>query len=747
MIDLNSLNANQRDAVLCIDHPSLVIAGAGSGKTRVLTYKIAYLLDSGYFPGSILALTFTKKAANEMKERIASIVGSNAANHIWMGTFHSVFMRILLREHDVIGFPSNFTIYDNTDSKNLVRDIIRELGLDEKVYKPADVFYRISVAKNNLIAPKQYLENQGLYEEDTRSGLSAIGQIYKIYWNRCRQSGVMDFDDLLVYTFLLFEKNEEIRKKYSQLFRYILVDEYQDTNFAQHCIILQLTKDNPNVCVVGDDAQSIYSFRGAKIDNILNFTRHFNDAKIFKLEQNYRSTQTIVSAANSLISKNRRQIPKVTYSERSVGNALQKIEAYTDVEEAAIVVNRIKSLISSGAQRGGIAILYRANSQSRMFEDELRKQGIPYKIYGGLSFYQRKEVKDVMAYFRLASNHNDEEAFKRVVNYPKRGIGNTTVEKILSSAIQQNVSMWEVASSPLKYNLAVSSGTASKLSSFCQLIESFSAEANSGVSAAELSKRIIRESGILREMQMATSIEDIGKKENIEELVNSIDSYCNEKMEETGHVISLYDYLTDVSLIADLEDKDDADGQKVNLMTVHASKGLEFDNVFVVGLEETLFPSIRGGYENPSSIEEERRLCYVAITRAKENCFLSYAKSRYKFGSMEFCRPSRFISDIDARYIEDMKRGKVLTQSFVKPAVVELPRLRRVVKSDKSQIQDKNYSSDFNLGVGDHISHERFGKGVVVKLEGEGDNTKATVDFENVGTKQLLLKYANFKKL
>lgn len=744
MVDLNSLNESQRNAVLCIDKPSLVIAGAGSGKTRVLTYKIAYLLESGFDPGSILALTFTKKAANEMKERIASMVGGDMARRLWMGTFHSVFMRILQREHDVIGFPANFTIYDNADSKSLVKSIIKDLGLDEKVYKPADVFYRISSAKNNLLSPNAYLSNNELMDADRLSRMPSIGNIYKIYWDRCRQSGVMDFDDLLVYTFLLFEKSSEICARYSEMFRYILVDEYQDTNFAQHRIILQLAQNNPNICVVGDDAQSIYSFRGAKIDNILTFSDYFPDTRIFKLEQNYRSTQNIVSAANSLIEKNRRQIRKTTFSEGQVGNRLQLISAYTDIEEASIVVNRIAYMISHGVSNDEIAILYRTNSQSRMFEEELRKRGIAYRIYGGMSFYQRKEIKDMMAYFRLISNPSDEEAFKRVINYPKRGIGQTTIDKITEAAVRGGTSLWNVASSPLEHNLSVSAAAARKLSDFCVFMKGLMESAASGADASAIAQKVYLETGIKHEFSVSVDAEIRSKKENVEELLNSIDAYCKDVYEETGNSVSIYDYITEISLISELEEKDDDTRKKVNLMTVHAAKGLEFSNVFIVGLEERLFPYIMN-LESPAMIEEERRLCYVAITRAKENCFLSYAKTRFKFGQTEFCRPSRFITDINPMYLEEARPNTQIMQPAnegFKPQV-----LKRLKKTEEDVSEQKTVSSEFGVSVGERIRHERFGSGTIVGIEGSGENTKATVEFENVGKKQLLLKYAKFQKI
>lgn len=743
MVDLSCLNESQRAAVLCIDKPSLVIAGAGSGKTRVLTYKIAYLLESGYAPESILALTFTKKAANEMKERIASMVGVDMARRLWMGTFHSVFMRILQREHVAIGFPSNFTIYDNTDSKNLVKSIVRELGLDEKVYKPAEVFYRISNAKNNLLSPNSYLSDSSLTDADRESRMPSIGKIYKIYWDRCRMNGVMDFDDLLVYTFLLFEKDKDICSKYSDMFRYILVDEYQDTNFAQHRIILQLARNNPNICVVGDDAQSIYSFRGAKIDNILTFSEFFKDTRVFKLEQNYRSTQNIVLAANSLIEKNRRQIRKSTYSEGQMGNRLQLIKAYTDIEEASIVVNRIAYMISQGVGNNDIAILYRTNSQSRIFEEELRKRGIAYKIYGGMSFYQHKEIKDVMAYFRLVTNPKDEEAFKRVINYPKRGIGPTTVDKVAEAAVRNGVPMLKVASSPLDYNLEVSPAAAKKLAGFCGMIDGF-IKYSEEHDASDLANRIIVDSGIKQELAMATDAESRGKKENVEELLSSIAGYCKDAFEENGRMVSMYDYITEISLISELEDDDDSSQKKVNLMTVHAAKGLEFSNVFIVGLEEKLFPNAMA-YDDPAMIEEERRLCYVAITRAKENCFLSYAKSRFRFGQTEFCRPSRFITDINPMYIEEARPGS----QIVSPETVNVrPQSLKRLRIDKDSVrQEKEHSSEFGVSVGDRIRHERFGTGIIESIEGSADNTKATVSFDNVGKKQLLLKYARFEKI
>lgn len=744
MIDLDSLNENQRAAVECIDVPSLVVAGAGSGKTRVLTYKIAYLLDRHIDPASILVLTFTKKAANEMKERIASMVGHQLARRLWMGTFHSVFMRILQTEHELVGFPRNFTIYDNTDSRNLVKALVKEMGLDDKQYKPGDVFARISNAKNALISPSEYAAK--MMEHDRSTGKPSLAKIYKAYWDRCRQCGVMDFDDLLVYTYLLFHNNPEVCRRYAEMFRYILVDEYQDTNFAQHKIMTQLSQQGNVICVVGDDAQSIYSFRGAKIDNILSFTKLYPNAKIFKLEQNYRSTQSIVSAANSLIKKNLRQIPKDTYSCGETGQKLQLIRAYTDLEEAVIVVGKIKNLLAAGEPANEITILYRTNSQSRVFEEELVKNNVPHKVYGGMSFYQRKEIKDVMAYFRLVCNPNDEEAFKRVINYPKRGIGDTTVGRISAEALRRGVSLWDVASDLSAYDTGLSPSSAAKVKLFVSLIGRLQGEAaGADVSAADMTDRILQQTGIKRELAASTDIEDISKRENVEELYNAIASYCQEQQEESGRVVTLNDYLAEVSLLSDItETQDDAVTPRVNLMTIHAAKGLEFADVFIVGLEDGLFPYVMD-YETPPAIEEERRLCYVAITRAKRRCYLSYTLSRFRFGKMEACRPSRFIADIDSRYIQSSASAAPAVGR--RPVVAASPAtLQRIRQSETPSAATRDYSPEYGVRVGDRIRHERFGLGTITRIEDTGDSTRAHVEFDNVGSKQLLLKYAKFTR-
>ena len=648
---IEELNESQRAAVLYGDGPSLVIAGAGSGKTRVLTYKIAYLLENGYNPWNILALTFTNKAAREMKERIARQVGEQRARFLWMGTFHSVFSRILRAEASHIGFTSQFTIYDSADSKSLIRSIIKEMGLDEKTYKPGSVQARISNAKNHLVSPSGYAANKEAYEGDLAAKMPAIRDIYSRYWERCRQAGAMDFDDLLVYTYILFRDFPDVLARYREQFRYVLVDEYQDTNYAQHSIVLQLTKENQRVCVVGDDAQSIYSFRGADIDNILYFTKIYPDTKVFKLEQNYRSTQTIVRAANSLIEKNERQIPKEVFSEKERGEAIGVFQAYSDVEEGDIVTNKIAQLRREhDYEYSDFAILYRTNAQSRVFEEALRKRGMPYKIYGGLSFYQRKEIKDIIAYFRLVVNPNDEEAFKRIINYPARGIGDTTVGKIITAATDNNVSLWTALCEPITYGLSINKGTHTKLQDFRALIEQFMADVTVK-NAYEIGTEIIRQSGIINEVCQDNSPENLSRKENIEELVNGMNDFCAMRQEEGNTNVSLIDFLSEVSLLTDQDSDKEGDGEKVTLMTVHSAKGLEFRNVFVVGMEENLFPSGMAG-DSPRAMEEERRLFYVAITRAEEHCFLSFAKTRFRYGKMEFGSPSRFLRDIDTRFLQ-----------------------------------------------------------------------------------------------
>ena len=777
---IEELNEGQRNAVLYNDGPSLVIAGAGSGKTRVLTYKIAYLLENGYQPWNILALTFTNKAAREMKERIARQVGPERARHLWMGTFHSMFLRILHVEAGHIGFTSQFTIYDTADSKSLIRSIIKEMGLDEKVYKPGMVQARISNAKNHLVSPAGYANNKEAYEGDRAAKVPALRDIYQRYWERCRQADAMDFDDLLFYTFLLFRDHPEVLARYQDQFRYILVDEYQDTNFAQHSIVLQLAKNHQHVCVVGDDAQSIYSFRGADIDNILYFTKVYPDTKVFKLEQNYRSTQTIVRAANSLIEKNQWQIRKEVFSEKEKGEAIGVYQAYSDVEEGDIVVNKIAELRREKRYAySDFAILYRTNAQSRIFEEAMRKRSMPYRIYGGLSFYQRKEIKDVIAYFRLIVNPNDEEAFKRIINYPARGIGDTTVGKIIAAATGHNVSLWTVLCEPLAYGLNFNKGTVGKLQAFRELISAFITDA-AEKNAYEIGADIIRQSGIINDVCQDSSPENLSRKENIEELVNGMSDFCAQRQEEGNLNVLLGDFLSEVSLLTDQDSDKDGDDEKITLMTVHSAKGLEFKNVFVVGMEENLFPSGMVG-DSPRALEEERRLFYVAITRAEEHCFLSYAKTRFRYGKMEFGSPSRFLKDIDIRFLRlpqdagmfrrveeeavafrrENARGfapdkenapyggkeRVSVrpkQQIIAPTV---PRnLKRVAPSANTASTSLSDGGSANrIQQGQLIEHERFGLGEVLKVEGEGDNAKATIRFKNAGDKQLLLRFARFK--
>lgn len=738
------------------DGPSLVIAGAGSGKTRVLTYKIAYLLENDYQPWNILALTFTNKAAREMKERIARQVGVERARHLWMGTFHSIFLRILHAEAAQIGFTSRFTIYDTADSKSLLRSIIKEMGLDEKVYKPGTVQARISNAKNHLVSPAGYANNKEAYEGDCAAKMPAIRDIYRRYWERCRQADAMDFDDLLFYTFLLFRDHPDVLARYQSQFRYILVDEYQDTNFAQHSIVLQLAKEHRHVCVVGDDAQSIYSFRGADIDNILYFTKVYPGTKVFKLEQNYRSTQTIVSAANSLIEKNQRQIRKEVFSEKEKGEAIGVYQAYSDVEEGDIVINKIAELRRQGNYAySDFAILYRTNAQSRVFEEAMRKRSMPYRIYGGLSFYQRKEIKDTIAYFRLTVNPNDEEAFKRIINYPARGIGDTTVSKITAAATDHNVSLWTVLCEPLTYGVNINKGTVTKLQSFRDLMTGF-IESISEKNAYELGTEIIRQSGIIGDVCQDNSPENLSRKENIEELANGMSDFCAQRQEEGNNNITLGDFLSEVSLLTDQDSDKDGDDEKITLMTVHSAKGLEFRNVFVVGMEENLFPSGMVG-DSPRALEEERRLFYVAITRAEDHCFLTYAKSRYRYGKMEFGSPSRFLKDIDVRFLklpQDAGLGRRVDESAAsfrsrtRQEVIAstVPRnLKRVTPSMGTASSSPAGTVGNIVQQGQLIEHERFGLGEVMKVEGEGDNAKATIRFKNAGDKQLLLRFARFK--
>lgn len=799
----SELNESQWGAVRECEHPLLVIAGAGSGKTRVLTYKIAYLLERGYAPWEVLALTFTNKAAKEMNERISSIVGVGKSRGLWSGTFHSIFARILRAESQFIGFESNFTIYDSSDARSLIKSIIKELKLDDKTYKPSKVQGRISDAKNRLMLPQVYAADTHMTSRDARDNMPDVHRIYTEYFKRCRTSRAMDFDDLLLYTFLLFDKAEEVRKKYAQRFRYILVDEYQDTNYAQHAIVNLLTKDNHHICVVGDDAQSIYSFRGANIDNILQFNRQYPEAITLKLERNYRSTQNIVDAANSIIRHNKEQIEKTVFSENEKGDKILMMPSSSDKEEASKVIGHISRLHrSEDVALSEIAILYRTNAQSRSFEDALREKNIPYRIYGGLSFYQRKEIKDIIAYFRLVTNLNDEEAFKRIVNYPVRGIGNTTLQKIFTASREHNVSLWAVAEQPTQYGVALNKGTQSKLESFCNLITDFRSRVTN-MGAFDFATELLQYSGIKEDLQKEDGPEGQSKRENVEELLGAIRSFERETTEETGReTIVLSEFLQQSALQTDADEQDD-DTPKVTLMTIHSAKGLEFEAVFVTGLEDGLFPGSQARFF-PREMEEERRLFYVAVTRAKRFCFLSYAQSRFRYGQFEISDPSPFIAEINQKFIQEEQVGFAHNNSIpsaLREALMDddwetssvLPSTRIAgsaiyTKPTKRQTQDvasgkplkasathvsrssassSDYASTLKpirkaqskssnaaqkaainaLSVGSNIEHERFGKGTIVSIEGSGENAKAEVDFQAVGRKKLLLKFALFKIL
>ncbi len=770
---LNGFNSAQKEAVVYCDGPSLVIAGAGSGKTRVLTYKVAWLMGLGYEPWSILALTFTNKAADEMKQRVAKIVGEERARMVWMGTFHSVFLRILRVEHERIGFESNFTIYDTADSKSLLKSVMKEMGLDDKQYKPGNVLARISNAKNQLVTAEEYVQNQNNAYEDARAKMPALGEVFRRYSQRLRSANAMDFDDILVYTYLLLEKNEDVRLRYAERFKYVLVDEYQDTNYAQHRIVWQLTKERQKVCVVGDDAQSIYSFRGANIDNILTFQDLYKGSKLFKLEQNYRSTQTIVEAANSLINKNEHRIDKKVFSEKERGEQILVTEAYSDVEEGQVVVKQIRTMMKlEGGTYADYAILYRTNAQSRIFEEELAKNGIPHQIYGGMSFYQRKEIKDALAYMRLAVNRNDEEALKRVINYPARGIGQTTLQKVIDAAATQEQSMWTVLESPLQWGVKVSNGTLDKLYGFKQLIDEFATMAQTE-SVDEVGKQILTKSGIVAEIYQDKTPEGLSKMENIEELMNGMTDFVDRRMEEGNENVKLVDYLAETSLLSDTDMGGKSDEPKVSLMTIHSAKGLEFPTVFVVGLEENLFPSMLAS-GSPREMEEERRLFYVALTRAERHCFLSYAKSRFRYGKMEFGRPSRFLRDVDSRFLrigatstrgygttESRNYGMAERRSF---GTMESRRFgglgsmsqqlqmrpqpqMRPVSSPNRQSVNSGSNVGGGLSAGQRVLHQKFGEGVVEKVEGTGENMKAFIRFTNAGLKQLLLKFAKLEKI
>lgn len=768
---LDQLNKQQQEAVQYNDGASLIIAGAGSGKTRVLTYKIAYLLQQGLLPQHILALTFTNKAAREMKERIAEIVGERYARYLWMGTFHSIFSRILRTEAEKIDFKPTFTISDSADSRNLIKTIIKQFQLDDKIYKPSRVQAIISNAKNALISPQMYAQNKELLEYDQRAKMPVLKDIYREYCNRLKASNTMDFDDLLFFTNRLFRDHPDVLKSYQERFQFILVDEYQDTNFAQYLVVKQLAEAHHRVCVVGDDAQSIYSFRGANIDNILNFKKIYPEAKLFKLEQNYRSTKNIVNAANSLISQNSEQIKKTVFSENSEGERIEVASAYSDFEEGVIVSNKIWDLRrDQQASYSDFVILYRTNAQSRVFEEALRKKNIPYRIYGGLSFYQRKEIKDVIAYFRMVVNPYDEEAFKRIINFPARGIGATTLTKISEAAHHHNVSLWEVIGDPLAYNLNVNAGTAKKINGFREMIDGFISQLQQ-LSAYELAALIAKQSGIVSDAYQDQTPEGMSRQENLQELLGGIHEFCETRQEEGLGGIGLMDFLSEVSLLSDQDTDKEANQEKVTMMTIHASKGLEFNNVFIVGLEEDLFPSAMAKNEL-KGIEEERRLFYVAITRAKEFCMITYAKSRFRNGQINACNPSRFLKDIDANYLK--ANAGVLDSGFSRYSE---PRIERntftsykepvktetVNKSSSLETEQKSYSRPNFVNVkqakpktdngqntneisdGDIIKHERFGIGKVLSVSGDADNRKATVEFDNSGIKQLLLKFARFE--
>lgn len=780
MIDYeNELNGSQRDAVLYTDGDCMVIAGAGSGKTRVLTYRIAHLLEMGIEPWSVLALTFTNKAAEEMKRRIAEKVGDNRARYLWMGTFHSIFSKILRTEAEFIGYTSDFTIYDQSDSQNLIKSIMREMQLDEKVYKPNVVQNRISNAKNRLMNAQGYLGNADIYKNDQFKRIPMTGKIFEKYEQRLRQSNAMDFDDLLMQTFILFRDRPEILERYASKFRHILVDEYQDTNYAQHCIVWQLTRHGAQLCVVGDDAQSIYSFRGANIDNMLKFQKLYPGSKMFKLEQNYRSTQTIVEAAGSLICKNRSQIPKNVFSTNEEGDRIKVARTHSDIEESETVVNRLLDLHTfNGVSWNGMAVLYRTNAQSRPIEEALRKRGLPYRIYGSLSFYQRKEIKDVISYFRLCVNPNDGEAFKRIINYPARGIGQTTIGKIETAASDAGCSLWEVVSRPDIHPLDVNSGTRNKLDNFVSLISAFIAKISTD-NALELASAIIEGSGIMTDLNADITPEGESRRQNVDELLAGLDGFIKERTEEGNEKVGMTDYLNDVALMSDQDNGDEDQIEKVTLMTVHAAKGLEFDSVCITGLEENLFPSNMSG-DDERQIEEERRLFYVAMTRARKYLMLSYATTRFRYGSTDFCEPSRFLKDVDSKYLllpadgmmqtwnlrhtvsDDSQRfssgGREFQRKTSMP-VRQKPVSQNITEKkpwQKGRMQvvtpemlasHTATSASAGLHEGNVIEHERFGIGSVLSVEGSGDSAKARIRFLNVGEKTLLLKFARFKVL
>ena len=765
---LEKLNDAQHEAVINSEGPSLIIAGAGSGKTRVLTYRIAHLLNKGITPYSILALTFTNKAAREMKARIAPVVGDNVAKRLWMGTFHSVFSRILRAEATTIGYPSNFTIYDTQDSKSLIKAIIKSLNLDENSYKPSLVLSRISTAKNNLVTAGAYVQNPQYKETDQSSRIPRTGEIYVEYTRRCKSSGVMDFDDLLLITNILFRDHPEVLKKYQELFHYILVDEYQDTNFSQYLIVKRLAEIHRNICVVGDDAQSIYSFRGARIENILNFKNDYTDYKVYKLEQNYRSTQTIVDAANSLIAKNKNQLQKNVFSENELGEKIKIFTALNEQEEGYLIANEIfDKRMKDYDNYSDFAILYRTNAQSRVFEEVLRKKNIPYKIYGGLSFYQRKEIKDILAYFRLIINLRDDESFKRIINYPARGIGATTLGKLEEYAVYQECSIWDVVfTSENMQKAGLNSGTIKKIAEFVQLISRLAAQVDT-TEAYDLANKIASESGILTELYQDKSPENLSRYENTQELLNAIREFSLNATEE-GRPNTLPVFMEDVALLTDQDTEKEGDSDKMTLMTVHSSKGLEFKNVFIVGLEENLFPSGFSGTLTLSELEEERRLFYVALTRAKNQAWLSFAQQRFRWGKAEFCNPSRFIGEIDPQFLNiknsrsiPMFRNNEITaendsySSFNRESPKIYPSRRteatlpgtQLIKNTLNHLNPDSFQGDDpdKIIVGMFVEHQRYGRGKVMEVEGEMPGKKAKVFFPNAGEKQLLLKFAKLK--
>lgn len=765
---LEGLNKEQRAAAEDITGPSLVIAGAGSGKTRVLTCRITHLMRMGNPPSSILALTFTNKAAREMKERISAVVGNSTARYLWMGTFHSIFARILRIEAPLIGYPTTFTIYDTSDSKSLIRSILKSMQLSDKEYKPNTVLSRISAAKNNLVTAPNYAASPGTLEYDRSIRMPKIADIYKEYSRRCKVAGAMDFDDLLLNTNLLLHQHPDILRKYQEKFRFILVDEYQDTNFSQYLIVKKLAETNKNICVVGDDAQSIYSFRGARIENILNFKNDYPGFKTYKLEQNYRSTQNIVNAANSIIKQNKRQLQKNVFSKNEEGNKIQVIQALTDSEEGLLVINEInRHRLTIHDQFSDYAILYRTNAQSRIFEEQLRKQNLPYKIYGGLSFYERKEIKDMLSYLRLTVNSSDNEALKRIINYPARGIGQTTLTKLEEAANQNGVSVWEVAQNPEQYQVDLNKGTTTKIIGFIQLMESFRKQLIES-SAYEVALMVSRQSGLLEDIYKDKTHENLSKFENVQELLNAIQDFSINAQEE-GLPNRLENYLEEVALITDLDTDKEEDRNRVTLMTVHSAKGLEFKNVFIVGVEDKLFPSSFSGMLTPENLEEERRLFYVALTRAMKSAWISFARQRYQWGQLNFCEPSRFISELDEKYLEmpsNLNMPSFLQRPAEMPVIrksfqqtpprtllppqrtnIDMPQLTNRLTNLKKVQSHTGFAADdpdlINIGV--EVEHQRFGRGKVIGMEGDDSNRKAIVLFQNAGRKQLLLKFARLK--